>query len=327
MKPILLIGHERPLTYIKYNHDGDLLFTASKDKKVCCWFADNGERVGTYNGHIGAVWAVDVNYESSLVITGGADDTCRLWECMTGKEIFQWEVQTAVRTCGFSLGGQRIFFSTDKRMRMPCQIFFHKIAKDLEQQSAEPDLVITLPDDMAKVTAACWGPMDEYIITGHEDGALRTFCAQTGDCLEENLFHRAQIMSLRPSPDKEFIITGSKDHNAALFVSGTLEHIKTYPTENNVNAAAISPTRDHVVIGGGQEAMEAALTHAKSGKFHARFFHMVFEEEIGRVKGHFGPINTLDFHPSGKSYASGAEDGFVRIHHFDEDYHLFRFQF
>ena len=30
--------------------------------------------------------------------------------------------------------------------------------------------------------------------------------------------------------------------------------------------------------------MEAALTHAKSGKFDARLFHMIFEEEIGRIK-------------------------------------------
>lgn len=326
MKPILLIGHERPLTYIKYNHDGDLLFTASKDKKVCCWYSDNGERVGTYNGHIGAVWSVDVNRDSSRVLTGGADDTCKLWECMTGKELYSWEVDTAVRTCGFSMGGNRIFFSTDKRMRKPCQIFFHTLAEDPANQSTEPDLVITIPDEFAKVTAALWGPLDEYIVTGHEDGVLRTYCAKTGECLATNTFHSGPIMSLRCSKDKEFVITGSKDHNAALFTSGDLQHLKTYPTDKNVNAAAISPTRDHVVIGGGQEAMEAALTHAKSGKFDARFFHMIFEEEIGRIKGHFGPINTIDFHPSGRSYASGAEDGFIRIHHFDEDYHLFRFQ-
>jgi hypothetical protein len=27
-----------------------------------------------------------------------------------------------------------------------------------------------------------------------------------------------------------------------------------------------------------------------------------------------GPINTLAVHPQGKAYASGAEDGFVRVH-------------
>ena len=57
-----------------------------------------------------------------------------------------------------------------------------------------------------------------------------------------------------------------------------------------------------VVLGGGQEAMEVTTTTTKAGKFEARFFHLVFEEEIGRVKGHFGPINSLKFHPDGKRY-------------------------
>ena len=43
-----------------------------------------------------------------------------------------------------------------------------------------------------------------------------------------------------------------------------------------------------------------------------RFYHLVFEEEFGRVKGHFGPINSLAFHPDGRGYASGGEDGYVR---------------
>ena len=44
-------------------------------------------------------------------------------------------------------------------------------------------------------------------------------------------------------------------------------------------------------------------TGTKAGKFMARFFHLVFEEEIGRVKGHFGPINTVAFHPHGTRWA------------------------
>ena len=57
-----------------------------------------------------------------------------------------------------------------------------------------------------------------------------------------------------------------------------------------------------VVLGGGQEAMEVTITSTKAGKFDARFYHLIFEEEFGRVKGHFGPINSLAFHPDGKRY-------------------------
>ena len=60
MRPLLLKGHSRPLTYVKYNREGDLLFTCSKDYKTCLWYGDTGERVGTYNGQAGTVWTCDV---------------------------------------------------------------------------------------------------------------------------------------------------------------------------------------------------------------------------------------------------------------------------
>lgn len=59
MRPILLKGHERSITCVKYNADGDLLFTAAKDTVPTLWMADTGERMGTYNGHLGAVWDLD----------------------------------------------------------------------------------------------------------------------------------------------------------------------------------------------------------------------------------------------------------------------------
>ncbi len=37
--------------------------------------------------------------------------------------------------------------------------------------------------------------------------------------------------------------------------------------------------------------------------------------------GHFGPVNALTFSPDGKGFASGGEDGYVRLHHFDQSYY------
>ncbi|VFQ71521.1 unnamed protein product [Cuscuta campestris] len=66
MRPILMKGHERPLTFLKYNREGDLLFSCAKDHNPTVWFADNGERLGTYRGHNGAVWTCDVSRNASL---------------------------------------------------------------------------------------------------------------------------------------------------------------------------------------------------------------------------------------------------------------------
>ena len=88
----------------------------------------------------------------------------------------------------------------------------------------------------------------------------------------------------------------------------------------NIKYCAFSPRSQHVVIGGGQDARDVTTSSSRDGKFEARFFHLLLEEEFGRIKGHFGPINSLVFHPDGKSYCSGAEDGFIRVHKFDRDY-------
>ena len=40
-----------------------MLFSVSKDNVVCAWYSLNGERIGTYEGHNGTVWTVDVDCE------------------------------------------------------------------------------------------------------------------------------------------------------------------------------------------------------------------------------------------------------------------------
>ncbi|VDQ07109.1 unnamed protein product [Trichobilharzia regenti] len=99
-----------------------------------------------------------------------------------------------------------------------------------------------------------------------------------------------------------------------------MDCIRTYTTERPINSAAISPTRDHVLLGGGQEAHEVTTTAVGQGKFDVRFYHLIYQEEFGRVKGHFGPVNSVAFLPDGSGFATGGEEGYVRLHTFDNDY-------
>ncbi|XP_042369783.1 eukaryotic translation initiation factor 3 subunit I-like [Plectropomus leopardus] len=124
MKPILLQGHERSITQIKYNREGDLLFSVAKDTVANVWYSVNGERLGTYNGHTGAVWCVDCDWDTKNVLTGSADNSCRLWDCETGKQLALLNTNSAVRTCGFDFSGNIIMFSTDKQMGYQCFLNF-----------------------------------------------------------------------------------------------------------------------------------------------------------------------------------------------------------
>ena len=57
-----------------------------------------------------------------MVLTGAADNTARLWDCETGKEIAKYETSCAVRTCGFSVSGSYLMYSTDATMNNTCEI-------------------------------------------------------------------------------------------------------------------------------------------------------------------------------------------------------------
>ncbi|XP_043661542.1 eukaryotic translation initiation factor 3 subunit I-like [Drosophila teissieri] len=121
----------------------------------------------------------------------------------------------------------------------------------------------------------------------HDNGNIAIWDIRKGQkVVDSGTDHSAGINDMQLSKDGTMFVTASKDTTAKLFDSQSL----------------------------------ICLCHAKAGKFDSRFFHLIYEEEFARLNGHFGPINSLAFHPDGKSYASGGEDGFVRVQSFDSNY-------
>ncbi|KAI9849945.1 MAG: translation initiation factor eIF3 subunit [Sclerophora amabilis] len=327
MRPILLQGHERSLTQIKYNRDGDLLFSTAKDQVVCAWFSANGERLGTYHGHQGALWTVDVDPTSTLLATGAADNTVKLWDIKSGKCVNTWEFPTAVKRVEFSEDGAQLLAVTEKRMGYLGTIVVFDIDIDPEaEQTTEPSLKITCED--SKATVAGWSYLSKYIVAGHEDGSVSQYDAKSGEQLNNVQAHEPdlQVNDLQWAPDRTYFVTASKDKTAKIISARTLEVLKSFQTDTPLNTAAITPKKDFVILGGGQAAMDVTTTSSRQGKFEARFYHRIFEDEIGRVKGHFGPLNTIAAHPQGQGYASGGEDGYVRVHHFDKPYFDFMYE-
>ncbi|XP_040569318.1 eukaryotic translation initiation factor 3 subunit I [Lepeophtheirus salmonis] len=317
MRPIALLGHDRSITQIRYNREGDLLFSCAKDKKPNVWYTVNGERLGTFNGHTGALWCLDVDWTSTHLITGAGDNTVRLWDVETGSSLGIIDTSTSVRTCGFSFSGNYVAYTTDNHMKFPCTLSVIDVRQGFKDQ--DPIMKHDIPMDGPKITALIWF-MDNTIITGHENGNIAQWDVRMNKKLHVSSDHTKTITDIQPSGDASMFISSSKDYTAKLFDLSTLKCMKTYKTERPVNSASLSPKMDHVLLGGGQEAMDVTMTSTRIGKFDARFFHVVFEEEFGRVKGHFGPINSVQFHPDGLSYASGGEDGYVRVQSFDPSY-------
>ncbi|KAG5646025.1 translation initiation factor eIF3 subunit [Asterophora parasitica] len=219
--------HERSLTQIKFNKEGDLLFSCSKDHVINVWYSHNGERLGTYEGNNGTVWTVDVDFgiitkaESRFMVSGAADNTLRLWAVETGKCLYTWEFPTAVKRVAFKDDDSQVVCITEQRMGYQCAIRVFNINRDGDgtNQSQEP-LHIFNPIG-SKATVCAFTQTPNVIITGHESGKVALFNVKSGDEIENNeRAHSDVVTDLQLSKDGTYCITSSKDKAArvSLFV-------------------------------------------------------------------------------------------------------------
>eukprot|EP00877_Chromochloris_zofingiensis_P003816 jgi/Chrzof1/13435/Cz07g33040.t1 len=324
MRPYLLKGHERPLTQVKFNREGDLLISCAKNLQPCIWFTEDGSRLGTYEGHNGAVWTCEVSFDSQNLITASADQSVKIWDLPTGKELYQIKMNEPCRASALSVGEQLMAFTTDSFIGAPPRIHLVDMdLRDFEHYDTTPKASIEAPS--GRITRVFFTEFNRTLLTSHDGGFVRRWDTETGKLLQEEQVHEDAIQDMQLAPDGSYAITASLDKTAKLVDVQTLEVIKTFKTGRYVQSAAISPIFDHVLLGGGQDASQVTTTSAKAGGFEARFFHKIYAEEFGNVRGHFGPINSVAFTPSGRSFVTGGEDGYVRLHHFDMDYFTAKF--
>ncbi|ELV11255.1 Serine-threonine kinase receptor-associated protein [Tupaia chinensis] len=79
----------------------------------------------------------------------------------------------------------------------------------------------------------------------------------------------------------------------------SLDPIKSFEAPATINSASLHPEKEFLVAGG--EDFKLYKYDYNSG------------EELESYKGHFGPIHCVRFSPDGELYASGSEDGTLRL--------------
>jgi translation initiation factor 3 subunit I len=155
----------------RYSKDGDIIFSVAKDQVISAWYSANGERLGTYSGHVGAIWTVDIDPTTTLLASGAADNTIRLWEVATGKLVKTWEFGSSIKRVEFSPDGKQLLGVTEKRQGHLSTIVVYDInMDDIEDQDEEHALRIVC--DESKATVAGFSYHSKYIISGHEDGTV-----------------------------------------------------------------------------------------------------------------------------------------------------------
>jgi translation initiation factor 3 subunit I len=236
---------------------------------------------------------------------------------------------TKAKGCEFSLGNKKVALLYDKGSNkteiLVCD--FEKVMKDVFMENP----LVRLDG----ITQMLWGKLNKSISLATTKGFIRVFLTSNGSDDLHSKIHKDEITSITFSKDRIFLFTASKDETYCMVDPDTLEVLKQYNFHGNfARTVAISPLyvpdakparRFHILVGGGQDEKEVTIT-GKKGGFEIKLVNYVTSEELAEIKGHFGPVHSLAFNPDGKSFASGSEDGYARLHFFHGDYYTSKFE-
>jgi len=287
--PLTCSGHTRPVVFLAFsevNPEGQYYsISACKDGKPMLRQGDTGDWIGTFEGHKGAVWGVDINKDATKVATGAADFSAKVWDAMNGEEELTLQHKHIVKSVNFSADSAAIATaSNDKILR----IF------DLEQP-AEP--VVKFEGHMSGIKQVMYTGDNKLLISASDDKTVRVWDTATGGEIKQVDFPD-QLGGIELSSNGEIltVATGSK----VIFMDSTeLTTIKEVSVPCPVYSASLNLEKDVFVCGG------------ENCKLYKYDYSTGVETED--FKGHFGPVHCVRFSPDGELYASGSEDGTLRL--------------
>jgi serine-threonine kinase receptor-associated protein len=129
-------------------------------------------------------------------------------------------------------------------------------------------------------------------------GGVRLWDVRSGKIVQ-TLETKASVTSAEVSPDGRFITTADGS-SVKFWDANHFGLVKSYDMPCTVESASLDPRTGSKFVTGGEDLW-------------IHVFDFFTGEEIACNKGHHGPVHCVRFAPGGESYASGSEDGTIRI--------------
>ncbi|KAI3455363.1 hypothetical protein Pfo_012026 [Paulownia fortunei] len=288
--PLVCHGHSRPVVDLFYSPitpDGFFLVSASKDSTPMLRNGETGDWIGTFQGHKGAVWSCCLDKHALRAASASADFSAKLWDALTGDELHSFEHKHIVRACAFSEDTHLLLTGG---MEKVLRIF------DLNRPDAPPREIEKSP---GSVRTIAWLHSDQTILGSCTDmGGVRLWDVRTGTIVR-TLETKSSVTSAEVSQDGRYITTADGS-TVKFWDANHFGLVKSYDMPCIVESASLEPKYGNRFIAGGEDMW-----------IHVFDFHTGVE--VGCNKGHHGPVHCVRFSPGGESYASGSEDGTIRI--------------
>ena len=264
----------------------------------------SGDWIGTFVGHKGAVWSCRLDPSGSLAATASGDFSVQVWDAITGKSLYQFPHHHIVKSCDFSPNSKWLATAGHEGI---LRIF------DLQQPKAPP---LEIPQDATQkiaISKCCW-LSDAVLLTGCADGRVRFWDIPNGAASSSPPTAPAHVLETEGGfeiRDMEIRTTTTSEQQILTVAAGSTVYFFNVQTRallykhkmpihfQEEGGASLHPSGTKFIVGGSD--------------LWVRVFEVATGKELECLKGHHGPIRCLRYSPDGATYASGSEDGTIRL--------------
>jgi WD40 repeat protein len=314
-----LAGHTAEVLSVAVSSDGRHALSGSRDQTVRVWrlpepvpareaAGGEDESVRCFRGHWATVKAVALSPDGRRALSGtgyrqGGDNTVRLWDLETGKELRRLEGHgSSVGSVAFSPDGRRALSgAADRSMRL----------WDLETGRAVRRFDTP---GQAWVNAVAFCPDGRHALSGG-DGELATLIRlwdlETGAVVRTYPGHQGFVCTIAVSPDGRRVLSGAARGEATvrLWDLDTGRELRCLRGHTgSVESVAFSPDGRRALSAGGDGTI--------------RLWDLDTGQEVRQFPGHAGGVYGIAFAADGSRAVSCGADRTVRLWDVESDREL-----
>jgi len=320
--PLTCHGHSRPVTHLNFSdvtQDGQYyLISACKDNNPMLRDGITGDWIGTFIKHKGAVYQARLSADADTAATASADFTAIIWDTHTGAEICTLQHNHIVRAIAFPPGNGSLIATggMEKKLRIfdlskfsPLNGSTTSSDSDTSIVSAEKGFEIGPGVHKGNIKSIVWTLDPNILVTAADDKIIRWWDLTTRSVVQEQAVEgeigSCEFTNVRGEEDDIGsglpVLTIAAGKTIYFYGGGNARTLlKTVVMPYEVASVALHPGQRKYVTGGAKDTW-AKVYEYDSGK------------EIDVHKGHHGPIWSISFSPDGKLYATGSEDGTIKM--------------